>query len=208
VALLGEHMPLSDSSTGEPTSSSAENLQHFLSMRLLLLRPAVRRTTKENEMIDTLKSSFRAYSKDNRRGGAELAGLLAKDWICLKQTFAPVGGATSALYPHVRRNSSVTSMGSATRRNTSTDVALAQTHAQLMQHGFNPQTYPGMNNVHSGMNNPMFTMHNQASMPPFHRTGSMGSVASGSNVSQGSQSHSRQQQVSMVRPPDLTRFQM
>ena len=208
VALLGEHMPLSDSSTGEPTSSSAENLQHFLSMRLLLLRPSVRRTAKENEMIDTLKSSFRAYSKGNRRGGAELAGLLAKDWICLKQTFAPVGGPTSGLYSQVTRNSSVTSMGSATRRNSSTDVALAQTHAQLLQHSFNPQTYPGMNSLHSGMNNPMFTMQHQAPMPPFHRTSSMGSVASGSNVSQSSQSHSRSQQVSMVRPPDPTMFPM
>ena len=159
-------------------------------------------------MIDTLKSSFRAYSKDNRRGGAELAGLLAKDWICLKQTFSPAGGPTSALYPQVRRNSSVNSMNSAARRNSSTDVALAQTHAQLLQHSFNPQSYPGMNNLHSGMNNPMFAMQHQTSMQPFHRTSSMGSVASGSNISQTSQSLSRPQQVSMVRPPDTTRFPM
>jgi len=91
ISLLGEHMPVSDSSAGEPSSSTANSsnlLPHFMSIRLLLLRPSSRRTSQQNEMIDILKNSFRAYAKDNRRSGAELANLLAKDWICLSATFS------------------------------------------------------------------------------------------------------------------------
>jgi hypothetical protein len=202
VTLLGEHMPLSDGSTGEPTSSSTENLQHFLSMRLLLLRPAVRRTARENEMIDVLKSSFRAYAKDNRRGGAELAGLLAKDWICLKQTFAAMSGPPAALCPPARRNSSVSSMTSAPRRGSSTDIALSQTHAQLMQNSFNAQQHG------SRMSNPMFAVPHPTPMAAFHRSSSIGSFAGGSNVSQGSQPLAHPQQVFSARTPESTRFPM
>ncbi|MEM7259146.1 MAG: cytochrome c peroxidase, partial [Pseudomonadota bacterium] len=53
-------------------------------------RPSSRRSNQENEMIDILKESFRAYSNDNKRTGAELAALLAKDWICLKASFPGV----------------------------------------------------------------------------------------------------------------------
>lgn len=91
ITLLGEHMPIADRSAGESSSSAANStnlLPHYMSMRLILLRSASRRTSQQNEMIDILKSSFRAYSKDNRRSGADLANLLAKDWICLKATFA------------------------------------------------------------------------------------------------------------------------
>jgi hypothetical protein len=94
VSLLGEHMP-GGSSAGESSSSIGNTislLPHFISIRLLLLRPGNRRSSQENDMIDILKNSYRAYSKDNRRSGAELATLLAKDWICLKSSF---GGGTA-----------------------------------------------------------------------------------------------------------------
>jgi hypothetical protein len=98
VSLLGDHMPVSGGSSAGESSSSIGNtislLPHFISIRLLLLRPANRRSSQENGMIDILKNSFRAYSKDNRRSGAELATLLAKDWICLKSSF--LGGAAPA----------------------------------------------------------------------------------------------------------------
>ena len=131
VTLLGEHMPLSDTSTGESSSSAGSVgnlLQHFLSMRLLLLRPAAKRTARENEMIDVLKSSFKAYAKDNRRSGAELASLLAKDWICLKQTFAALG-----------TSSNLDSLAGG--QQSSTDAALSQTHAHLLQGDFNAKNY-------------------------------------------------------------------
>jgi hypothetical protein len=93
VQLLGDNMPVTDESpAGESTSSinTAKFLPHFMSIRLLLLRPASRRSSQENEMIDILKESFRAYCNDNKRSGAELATLLAKDWICLKASFPGV----------------------------------------------------------------------------------------------------------------------
>lgn len=89
VSLLGEHMPLNESRAGESSSStvkSSELLPHFMAMRLTLLRPSSRRSAQENEMIEILKNSFRAYSKENRRSGSELAMLLAKDWVCLKSS--------------------------------------------------------------------------------------------------------------------------
>lgn len=139
VTLLGEHMPLSDGLTGESSSSASgvgNLLQHFMSMRLLLLRSASRRSARENEMVDILKSSFRAYAKDNRRSGAELAGLLAKDWVCLKQTFASMNATTNVESQPVTRR-------------LSTDSALSQTHAHLMQVTYNP------NQSHGGpMSNP------------------------------------------------------
>jgi hypothetical protein len=120
VSLLGEHMPISDCSAGEPSSSvnGVNLLPHFMLIRLLLLRPASRRSPQENEMIDILKNSFGAYSKDNRRSGAELANLLAKDWICLKSTFA--GSSFEQKPPSsVSRQSST---GSTSRQNTSTNL--------------------------------------------------------------------------------------
>lgn len=100
VSLLGEHMPLEDGSpAGESSASSmksAELLPHFMAMRLTLLRPRNRRSTRENEMIDILKYSYKAYSNDNRRSGSELATLLAKDWICLKASFGDDPNSTSA----------------------------------------------------------------------------------------------------------------
>lgn len=201
VTLLGEHMPLSTSSTGESTSSSADNLQHFMSMRLLLIRPAGRRTSRENEMIQVLKSSFRAYSKDNRRSGAELASLLAKDWVCLKQTFASMSTAR-APNPPVRRNSSMSSMNSVARHPSSTELALSQTHAQLLQGGFagnNPHPgAPGMNGQR------MFGIPQPTPMAPFHRAPSMG-IRRGSNFSQGAQPISQPQQVISSRPPQPSR---
>jgi len=90
AALLGDHMPLSEiPSPGESTSSSATDnslLPHFMSLRLLLLRSSARRSLEENELLDVLKKSFHGYSKDNRRSGAELARLLAKDWMYLKSS--------------------------------------------------------------------------------------------------------------------------
>lgn len=58
-------------------------LPHFMSLRLLLLRSPERRTPEEIEMLETVKKSFRGFSKDNRRSGAELASLLARDWMYL-----------------------------------------------------------------------------------------------------------------------------
>lgn len=84
VALLGSHMPVDH----DPSSESRNQLQLFMTIRLLLLRPSCRRSAQENEMITILKNSFRAYMKDGQRDGKELARLLVKDWECLQMTYS------------------------------------------------------------------------------------------------------------------------
>eukprot|EP00934_Nitzschia_sp_Nitz4_P007225 Nitzschia sp. Nitz4//scaffold79_size90958//7879//11018//NITZ4_005008-RA/size90958-snap-gene-0.75-mRNA-1//1//CDS//3329558198//7215//frame0 len=116
VALLGEHMPLSDGSVGEPSTSAGANaslLSSFMAIRLMFLRSAARRSTQENEMVDVLKNSYRAYAKDNRRSGAELANLLAKDWSCLKSTYdvSSIPSNNSSQPLSVNRRRSTTDIG-------------------------------------------------------------------------------------------------
>ena len=111
IALLGEHMmPGAGTSAGESSSSSSSLLPHFMSIRLLLLRPEARRSQNENEMIEILTKSYRAYAKDNRRSGSELASLLANDWICLKTSLPSPIGLSS---PLMQRSSSIASLPSA-----------------------------------------------------------------------------------------------
>jgi hypothetical protein len=90
ATLLGDHMPLMGiPAAGEGASSSpAPDLafSHFMSLRLLLLRSAERRSLDENEMLDIIKKSFRGYSIDKRRSDKELAFLLARDWEFLTAT--------------------------------------------------------------------------------------------------------------------------
>jgi hypothetical protein len=84
VSLLGQYMPMNYDSSSE----SGNQLQLFMSIRLLLLRPSMRRSSQENEMLEILKNSYRAYAKDSRRDGKELARLLVKDWECLQKTYS------------------------------------------------------------------------------------------------------------------------
>ncbi|CAB9514628.1 phosphotransferase system component [Seminavis robusta] len=115
ATLLGEYMPLSQlpSSVGEPSGSStgsADFLNEFMQLRLLLLRPRSRRSTVDNELIDVLRNSFRGYSNGNRRNGSELANLLVKDWRFLKGAASP---NTAASGVSGDRRSSMTSTASA-----------------------------------------------------------------------------------------------
>ena len=89
ATLLGQHIPMSSSiSHGHGDESSL--LPHFMSLRLLLLRSVDRRSTEEQDLLNILLRSFRCYSKDNHRSGAELAFLLAKDWMFLASSLTPI----------------------------------------------------------------------------------------------------------------------
>ena len=88
ASLLGQHMPISDHPS--PGGVGPSLLSHFITLRLLLLRSSDRRSSTEQELLKTLVKSFRGYSKDNRRSGAELAVLLAKDWMFLAAAYMPV----------------------------------------------------------------------------------------------------------------------
>ena len=77
ATLLGDHMPLNENSGNDSM------LQHFMQLRLLLLRSKHRRSQDENDLLDVIMNSFKGYSKDNRRVDSELAWLLARDWMFL-----------------------------------------------------------------------------------------------------------------------------
>jgi hypothetical protein len=86
ASLLGDYMPLSAGSTAGEGAAPDTVFSHFMSLRLLLLRSSARCSADESEMLDIIKSSFRGYSKDNRRSEKELAFLLVKDWQFLTAT--------------------------------------------------------------------------------------------------------------------------
>jgi hypothetical protein len=90
ISLLSNNM-----SPCAETADPKALLPHLMSMRLLLLRPATRRSAQQNELIETLKCSYKAYSSNNQRSGPELADLLAKDWMCLKSSFGAFPSVSS-----------------------------------------------------------------------------------------------------------------
>lgn len=79
IALLGNQMPL-----GESSPSSEDQLPYYMAIRLLLLRSPSKRTAEENDLIHVLKGSFSAHSRDKQRSSAQLARLLATEYMCLK----------------------------------------------------------------------------------------------------------------------------
>mmetsp|Transcript_7546 Transcript_7546/g.18572 ORF Transcript_7546/g.18572 Transcript_7546/m.18572 type:complete len:957 (-) Transcript_7546:1100-3970(-) len=89
ASFLHRNMPVADESGNVATSSDTKTLRpYFLSFISLLLNPSNERSTRENEIIEILKKSLRAYTRDNRRDGKQLANLLVKDWVCLKSTYS------------------------------------------------------------------------------------------------------------------------
>ncbi|KAL3934502.1 MAG: hypothetical protein SGBAC_009800 [Bacillariaceae sp.] len=166
VSLLGEHMPLHQNPTGDLNSSGgSEMLPHFMSMRLTLLRPASRRSPQENDVVEILKNSFRAYSKDNRRSGKELALLLAKDWLCLKQSMCaslPNGMQQSQSPLTQPRRGSLT--GPSSRGSLIGQSPTSLTVMQANSSQFEPPRPPVLNYDHSrSQRTPSFSEGNQTS---------------------------------------------
>eukprot|EP00934_Nitzschia_sp_Nitz4_P008089 Nitzschia sp. Nitz4//scaffold110_size71422//10119//12662//NITZ4_005864-RA/size71422-processed-gene-0.54-mRNA-1//1//CDS//3329533059//8079//frame0 len=89
IALFGEQLALlnrSHSLSDESSQTSVDSalFHEFMSIRLTLLRPEHRRSTEENEVIELLKCSYKAYyAGGSVRNGDELATLLAREWQCL-----------------------------------------------------------------------------------------------------------------------------
>lgn len=75
-------------------------LQHYMHLRLLLLRPESRRSQQENELVDVIKQSFKGYSKDNKRQESELAWLLARDWMFLSPSHQQPVASTPVVQQH------------------------------------------------------------------------------------------------------------
>lgn len=76
VALLGEQMP------HDPNSPQSSYLQHFMSLRLMMLKPS--RSPEETEMEGILLSSYSSY-KSSGRQQRDIAVMIARDYMFLKQ---------------------------------------------------------------------------------------------------------------------------
>jgi hypothetical protein len=76
ISMFGEHMP------SDPKSPAFAYLQGFMSLRLLLLRQ--NRTDQEQDLINTMLSSYSSY-KAGGRTPADIALMLARDFIFLSQ---------------------------------------------------------------------------------------------------------------------------
>lgn len=72
--------------TKSSSQDSKELLPHYMSIRLLFLRAPSRRSSQENERVEVLKCSYRAYMKGSSRSSSDLAKLLVRDWVCMKKT--------------------------------------------------------------------------------------------------------------------------
>jgi hypothetical protein len=80
VTVLGNHMPQDES------SSNIQFLQSFMALRLMLLKPS--RTQHENEMEETLLSSYDSYIASGR-SQADIALMIVRDYVFLQQLHQP-----------------------------------------------------------------------------------------------------------------------
>lgn len=76
ISIFGQHMP------SDPNSPAFAYLQGFMSLRLLLLRQ--NRGSQEQELVDTMLSSYSSY-KAGGRTPADIALMLARDFMFLSQ---------------------------------------------------------------------------------------------------------------------------
>lgn len=122
ATLLGDHMP----------ADNAALIPHFMSLRLLLLRSSSRRSKEEIDLLDVVKRSFRGYSKDNKRNGAELAVLLAKDWSYLNPT------SSMAMSPKTQHQSHVMAAATSTMSSSGAPTKMPSPLLQLPPPPMNP----------------------------------------------------------------------
>jgi hypothetical protein len=80
ISIFGEHMP------SDPSSPSFTYLEGFMSLRLLLLRSS--RTDAEQDVVNTILSSYSSY-KAGGRTRTDIALMLARDFLFLKQSMQP-----------------------------------------------------------------------------------------------------------------------
>jgi len=93
VACIGDHL----ASDNVGMHEDPETFHNLLRMRLMLLRPASRRSAEENEKMEIIRASYKSYSCGGRFSNADLLRLLAQEWKCLLQF-------SESLDHHVRRS--------------------------------------------------------------------------------------------------------
>ena len=97
VTLLGDHMP------SDPSSPHSSYISGFMSLRLLLLRSS--RSPDEDEIIQTLLSSYSSYASSGRTQ-PDIALMLARDFLFLKQHHAAEAAAANQAQPMIPQNPS------------------------------------------------------------------------------------------------------
>jgi bHLH-MYC and R2R3-MYB transcription factors N-terminal len=81
ISLIGDQL----ASDSEGAFEDPETFHYLLKMRLMLLRPANRRSDEENEKVELLRISYKDHSSSAKFGRADLLRLLAQEWKCLLQ---------------------------------------------------------------------------------------------------------------------------
>lgn len=86
--LLGDQMPSvllhCDSAEGPSSTVSGDLVPYYLSLRLLLLRAANRRSAAENDLVQTICTSYLNYIQNRDRSQAAVCQLLVRDFHYLQ----------------------------------------------------------------------------------------------------------------------------
>lgn len=88
--MLGECMPLATNISGnnafDASGNSDVEVENYISLRLLLLRPPERRSNEENGVAEVVRKSFNGYSQCGRWTDGKLMSLVVKDWMYLRSS--------------------------------------------------------------------------------------------------------------------------
>ena len=83
--LLTDHLPGAQF-PGQHTGSDGSLLPYYMSLRLLLLRDADKRSPEDSNLLDVIRKSYEGFTSpgSNTRSRKEISDLLVKDWKFLK----------------------------------------------------------------------------------------------------------------------------
>lgn len=82
--LLGSNMP--NPLERQPSNCVAPPIDCYISLRLLFLRPSSTRTEQENGIVEIIRQSYRAYCYSHKWSSTDIALLVVKDWMHLRDT--------------------------------------------------------------------------------------------------------------------------
>ena len=84
VSLLSKHIP-ADDSKAESSPDFYASVQAFISLRIILLRPANSYTADEKAYLQTIKQSWFSYLKNSTLDENDIANRLVREWMFLNK---------------------------------------------------------------------------------------------------------------------------
>ncbi|GFH56272.1 predicted protein [Chaetoceros tenuissimus] len=84
VSLLSKHIP-ADDSKAESSPDFFASIQAFISLRIILLRPASSYTADEKAYLQTIKQSWFSYLKNSTLDENDIANRLVREWMFLNK---------------------------------------------------------------------------------------------------------------------------